>query len=315
VTGHNKRHILLIVCYHYFRETSYRGGIYPINKTILERQIAAIGRDYRFVGESDILRWFREGAPDGKYCLITFDDGLKEQITAYRLLKAKAIPSMCYVPSGHYQNKQVLEVHKLHYIRTQINDEAFASELNALSAWREASFDEKVLTAQYPFDSVEGRRIKYFFNFMLSAAEKGELVQYLFDQLVNNQELFFNSLYLSTEEIKELAEGQALGAHGKSHMPLSRFSGDELRHEISDNANYLEAVAQQPIRSFAYPYGGKTAVNEDTWRGFEDSSIEFALTTWHGTNDASEYSGSNRFYLKRVDTNYAPGGKCDVGEV
>lgn len=63
--------------------------------------------------------------------------------------------------------------------------------------------------------------------------------------------------FLTPTELKELAQvpGASIGAHGRSHRPLTECGDDELAVELTDSKRYLEDLLGQPITSLAYPHG------------------------------------------------------------
>ena len=137
---------LLIVNFHYYREEQYISGIYPTTPDRFEHQIALLSKQYEFISQQTLVSWIQnEIQPTGNYCLITFDDGLKEQMKAYQWLLSKNIPAVFFIPTGPIREKYVLSVHKLQLLRTQITDEDLLKRL-------EASFDTPFDKSTEDFD-------------------------------------------------------------------------------------------------------------------------------------------------------------------
>jgi len=62
---------------------------------------------------------------------------------------------------------------------------------------------------------------------------------------------------LSVEEAVRLrARGIELGAHTRSHVDLRAVDGDTLTTEVEGSRRELEEALGEPMRVFAYPYGG-----------------------------------------------------------
>lgn len=62
---------------------------------------------------------------------------------------------------------------------------------------------------------------------------------------------------MSWQEIGDLvAAGHAIGAHGMTHRALSSLSGDELRREILESGERIEAAISRPVEWYAYAFGG-----------------------------------------------------------
>jgi peptidoglycan/xylan/chitin deacetylase (PgdA/CDA1 family) len=67
--------------------------------------------------------------------------------------------------------------------------------------------------------------------------------------------------HLSHAQVKELAHSPLIeiGAHTVSHAALSSLPRSAQRREIEDSKVQLEKIVQQPVVSFAYPFGNYAA--------------------------------------------------------
>lgn len=299
---------LLIVNFHYFREETYASGIYPVNRAALNRQVDELAKYYKFISQEELAEAIStKNYPDKDFCLITIDDGLKEQMAAFEFLKEKGIPSILYVPTDAIQNRKVLNVHKLHYVRTQMTDEDLFGLLDEKYNIAGVDFDMAALVNQYRYDDDTARKVKYFLNFVLTEEQKEEATNFFFSRLVSNETEFANQLYMNETDLKTLANAGVLGSHGCAHIPLATKPFDVAKTDIQQSINYLENVTGKPVLSFSYPYGGKDAVNTSLAPAFGGTNIKFALTMWRGINTIENLN--NPLFLHRVDTNDAPGGK------
>lgn len=63
--------------------------------------------------------------------------------------------------------------------------------------------------------------------------------------------------FLGSEELKELANlpGVTIGAHGKSHRPLTTCNDAELETELSSSKHYIEDLLGRSVTAVAYPFG------------------------------------------------------------
>src|SRR5262249_12448658 len=90
---------------------------------------------------------------------------------------------------------------------------------------------------------------------------------------------------LSWNQVRNLvARGFEVGSHGMTHANLAEMSLDEARQEIRESRDILERMLNVPIRSFAYPFGGRKDISPTALQ--EIRSAGYALT-------ASAYGGSN----------------------
>jgi len=304
---------LLIVNFHYIREQIPSNGIYPITPTAFEKQLDVLGKEFSFCSQQEILNGFRNGFPNKRICLITFDDALAEQQLAIEILRAKGIPAIFYVPIEPYQTHTTLSVHKLHYLRSVIDDEEFLKLLLRYSGGAAIPIDIHKARVQYKYDSELAASLKYYLNFLLNRNEAENLIDTIFANIVGDERSFTENLYLPKDRLIELAKLGMLGSHGTNHHPLSSLSSGEMRCDIEESLSFLQSLTGVPVQSFSYPYGSKAAVNENVVDVVKKTSLQFAVTMFRGINTQPDLS--ERFLLKRVDTNDAPGGKNPLSDL
>ncbi len=62
--------------------------------------------------------------------------------------------------------------------------------------------------------------------------------------------------HLGWDEVSDLVRrGFTFGSHSVTHRDLTRLSGEELVHELSDSRNEIERRISCEVRSFSYPFG------------------------------------------------------------
>lgn len=299
---------LLIVNYHYFRTGKPVSGIYPVTPDEFKSQLEALSRQFRFCAQEDIVRWLSVNEfPDQSYCLITFDDGLAEQMAAAEILRSKGIPGIFFIPVKPYLDGTVLAVHKLHYIRSILADEDLFNILLRTSDIENYAFDETALNLQYRYDNPLAQKIKFYLNFALSLDESEKLIDKVFNQIESDEEAFARKLYMEPGHLKDLASLNMLGSHGTRHRPLATLPSEEIRKDIDQSLSFLQQVTGTEVRSFAYPYGSQAAVNDEAAIALETTSVRFALTMFRGINTSTDFM--RPYLLRRVDTHDAPGGK------
>ena len=293
---------LLIVNYHYIREDKYKGGIYPVSLDDLSVQIEKISKQYTFIDQKGIVNEInshKKTNKNKKYCLLTFDDGLKEQMQAFDFLIKKGIPSMYYVPSNPIQNKTVLDIHKLHYVRSVMSDKEIYEYLEKHYGISLHEFNDAHLKNQYRYDNELARKVKYFLNFVLSDQDTSKVVSSLFKKLITNEEEFSKKLYMDADDIKKLALEDSLGTHGASHKPLDLMNLNNSKGDIDASIEFLESITDYKIKSISYPYGGESAIPKDAAKVCDE--LKYGITMQRGVNNTTKEF--NRYLLKRIDTN------------
>lgn len=269
-------------------------------------QLSVIGENYQFISQDDLVKHLGNGVfPEGNFCLITFDDGLKEQVNAFKWLQSMKIPAVFYIPVMPLVESRVLDVHKLHFIRANRSDMFLLDFLKNNIDYSFSELDFALAKDQYKYDDEQAREVKFQLNFKLSLDVKKSVTERLFSEICSDEESFVKSYYMNEDELKTISEAGMLGSHGYSHVPLT--SAADPKMEITHSLDYLENLTQKPVLSFSYPYGSKSAVNENVSRLFGQTNVKFGLTMQRGLNILNE--DFDPYLLKRLDTNDAPGGK------
>lgn len=302
---------LLIVNFHYIRDEVYEGGIYPRTFRELADQVDVLSRHYQFIAPAELAAMVAGDRKDGNFCLLTFDDGLKEQMAALDLLERKGVPAAFYVTTAPIRDHTVADVHKLHHIRSTVSDAHLYDFIGTRMDLSAVTYPDNI-DSLYRYDPPESKRLKYLLNFILTAEEKDRIVGMLFDE-VADEAAYSKSLYMNADDLRRLGSLDYLGVHGDAHLPLATLSEEGIRQDTEACMNFLqEQSGRKSLHSISYPFGGPKAVSQTVADISESYGFSFGLTMFRGINEISDLE--KPFLLKRVDTNDAPGGKSGSTE-
>ena len=297
---------LLIVNYHYIRDDKPERGIYPVSLKEFSSQINEINKKYEFVSQKQVLDMIVNKALSNhdNYCLLTFDDGLKEQMGAYRILQERNIPAIFYVSTGPIVNKKVCRTHKLHYIRTIISDVDLKAHLvgrfpRYADCYADGSMLHKAIS-KYIYDENLSAQNKYLINFVLDMKERANFIDCLFDEYVITEERYVDDFYMNEDDITTIASSGMLGSHCMSHEPLGQMPMDKIKSELAGSKKVLSEITEQKIFSVSYPFGDSLSVTKQVVSMAEEIYL-FGLTTHKGKNDYDDIVKSP-LTLKRVST-------------
>lgn len=300
---------LLIVNFHYVRDDKPQLGIYPISTEDFRRQVELLGKLYRFVSQEQLIDlMYADSYPKCNYCLITFDDGFKEQWIALDILRQLSIPAVCFATTQPFMDKKAHDVHKMHYVYSQLEDNELYALLNKRFHIEKYEFDNALIAEEYRYDSLMKKKIKFFINFVLNEWDRHATVDYLFSQVEPDELAFVHRLYMNQHDLKQLAEAGMLGTHTKTHRPLATLDWDSIEEEIAGSRKILEELTGASIHSISYPFGGPAAVSPEVANLARQSGMLYGLTMNRGINNDTTIRDG--MLLRRVDTNDAPGGKC-----
>jgi peptidoglycan/xylan/chitin deacetylase (PgdA/CDA1 family) len=308
--------MLLVVNFHYIRpEGEYPfPGIFPTPPEALGEQLDELGRDFEFISGGDLLEALQDGRrlPD-RACLITFDDGLREQYkTAAPLLEARGVSAVFFVCTQPVSESLGLAVHKMHRLRATRSPEAFfqqavaASERLGIELDLDRVDDEKA-NEQYLYDDLPTRRMKYLFNHILAFDDFRRLISAMFEGEMDER-TFCEEMYMDAAQIHDLATRHTVGSHSHFHGPLASLPGEELLESLRRSRLTLEGITGQGVRLVSYPYGGPSAVSREVAQAAQSAGFLAGFTMERSLNT----SLSEPHLLARVSTNDAPGGKAPL---
>ena len=275
---------LIIIAYHRIlpkeklKDMIIQPGMY-VEKETFKKHIQFLKKNYRILSFPEYLQSTKNRLlrSDERYCIITFDDGWRDNHKyAFPILKKYSVPAMIFLPVSFIgTNKWFLE-DRIAYILGKCKDQKKVFNASLSKEFRflvkkffDSSFIEK---KREVFDKI----IKY----IKRLRQKDRLLivdkmQELCDVILPEKQLF-----LSWDEVKEMSEnGIIFGSHGMNHKILTEIPSDEIEHEVKEshlallnkNINYF------PI--FCYPGG---YYNKEIIKIVSKSGYKMAVTTRFG---------------------------------
>lgn len=295
---------LLAINHHYYREVSPPGGIYPINRMKLNAEVNLLRRHRRPLDQYGLLTALADPEEihrcNGKF-ILTFDDGLKEQMAALHDLNRWGIAAIFFVPTAPIVEKRVLDVHKLHLIRTVLRDAELLNNLEKLYPFALKNLDDASAVAQYRYDDESARRVKFLLNFVLLPDERQDWIDKVFAKAVGAEADVVKVLYMNHEEIRFLGKKNMLGTHAHNHLPLAQLNYEEIIQDVALSMDILTNISNEAIRGISFPYGGPGAVNDSVVKACSALDLSYGFTMKRGYNEVSDFC--EPFQLKRIDCN------------
>lgn len=302
--------MLICVNYHYIR-TSFDAkypSIFGIKPEAFERQLHSLSKIGKFISAEDLAVTINTDAQlDGINFLITFDDGLKEQINlAVPILERMGIPAIFFANSASFTEKRVESVHKIHLLRSILSPKEILgmteNHLPEMSA-EEISEIRKKGIEHYKYDNEDTAELKYLLNFILEKSQLFKFIDSAFD-MAFDEEAVNKELYMSVEDITKLAALGQLGSHGHTHIPIGLHDQHTKHKEIIGSGELFRTLTGKKPIGFSFPYGSLSSAE-----GCKDLLIQghykFALTMERAINPDL----SQPFGLARFDNNDMPLGK------
>jgi peptidoglycan/xylan/chitin deacetylase (PgdA/CDA1 family) len=303
--------MLTVSNYHYIRDnfdTPFL-SIFGVTPKLFEKQLLLLKKMGTFIHPNDLI-----SNPDKiikskqNYILITFDDGLKEQFeVAKPILDQLKIPALFFVNSINHIEKKVSLVHKVHLLRSQMSPAKLLSIIAVVDpkfSVALSTLEKEKAILHYNYDNEESAYLKYILNFKLTIVEQSKLIDGVFDHFFNEKKVI-ETLYMTENQLKILAQEGMLGSHTHSHMALGLLEPELIEDELSKTKHYLEHLTDTKIVSVSYPYGSLEACATPVSELAESLGYAIGFTMERGINTGDE----NKLVLKRFDCNDLPGGK------
>ncbi|SFJ09594.1 polysaccharide deacetylase family protein [Olleya namhaensis] len=300
--------MLTVSNYHYIREdfkTKYP-SIFGVTPLAFKKQLLLLQNRGEFIGSKDLLNNSEQLLSSKEnYILITFDDGLKEQVDfGFSILNELNIPALFFANSINYQEKRISTVHKIHLLRSKIESEIILKRIENKYKSKLQIIDVAKIKAIYIYDDEKSAVLKYILNFVLDYKEQEEVINELFSNHFNENEVL-NDLYMSTNNLQELANLGYLGSHTHSHYPLGLLPLKDITKELESSKNYFESLTKTKIDTVAYPYGTDEACTAEVSKLATLAGYKFGFTTKRGVN----LNPQDKLLLNRFDCNDVIGGK------
>lgn len=297
---------ILILMYHRVLNSQDVAGIQPgmyVTTDTFEKHVKFLMSHFRIIPIRELL-WRLNHAyfeRDAKYCVITFDDGWRDNfINAYPILKKYDVPATIFLPTSYIGTTNWFWPEKLSFLLSNIElvelSEQTRRELHSLMeeydisiGWSQGSHALLPKPRSLPpaiLDAIiENLKTK-------SESQIESLIRRL--QEIIGIDFPQERLMLSWEEIGEMSKhGISFGSHTCNHLILTRLSREEISCETRESRDTLAKLRINFIPILAYPNGN---YNETVVEEAKKTGYEAAVTTEFGFNDEN----TNPYELSRI---------------
>jgi peptidoglycan/xylan/chitin deacetylase (PgdA/CDA1 family) len=181
---------------------------------------------YRFIRQNDLLGPLD---PDGKYAIITFDDGYYNNLLALPILEEYGVPAIFFISTDHVREQKCF--------------------------WWDVLYRERAAQAASPAEIYrEGIALK-----TLRTKQMEEILCHRFGPDAFEPRGDVDRPFSETE-LRQFAQSPLvhLGNHTADHAILTNYPDDEVLAQISTAQRWLQEQTDKPILSIAYPNGAFT---------------------------------------------------------
>lgn len=301
-------HGCTIVFYHYVRDVERTpfSGIKALSVADFAAQLDWLQARFDVVDGPTFERTVLTGTGFARpSTLLTFDDGFIDHYEhVFPLLHDRGLGGIFFLAGVTLGRRPaLLNVHKTHFLLSQLGADQFATELVA------ALEREGVVVPQgrggeregvYRYDEAPDVWIKRILNYETRHAVADRVLSTLFEHHVGEIDPFARALYLSAGQVREMTQGgMTFGFHTETHPVLSRLDRERQRAELRDGPSIIRDLTGQHGVSFCYPYGLSHTYNADTLSVLEECGYTMAFNT---VRREAVVGQEQRYELPRFDT-------------
>lgn len=286
---------ILILMYHRVNAQSDCLGL-TVSPDLFMNQLQFIQAHFEVITLHEALECMSSGAITGNQCVITFDDGYRDNFdVAFPLLQRFCLPATIFVTCDAIDQGQ---------FGWGAFDRAVlstpAKELD-LQQWGMGTFSLANRNTRETAVKTLHRQLKLRPN-----DEKLEVVSHVVSTY--GTESSGERIMLDWAEVREMAVSGlvSIGAHTITHPILSRLPAEQAYQEIVEGKRRIEQNFGSKVDFFAYPNGGQADFGPREIALVKEAGYLGACTTISGRNRAGDFP----YTLRRMDitTSMSTGG-------
>jgi peptidoglycan/xylan/chitin deacetylase (PgdA/CDA1 family) len=303
------------IMYHYVRP--YDSGMphfRGLRDDDFARQLDYFAAEFGFVSPADFSALLAGELSEHPGVVLTFDDGVIDHYQyVFPELQRRGLWGIFYVPTGHYQSQQLLDVHRIHCLLGKLGGSRLLELVRAQIRPEDIAFGkveefQKLTYARQDNDAAT-TEFKRIFNYLLSAEARDRLLTGLMSEFFAEAALQ-GEFYVQPAQLSEMqSAGMVIGGHSVNHPVLSKLPREQQATEIGGCFAWLDAhVGPAQPRTFCYPYGGFHSFNQTTVELLQEAGCPYALNVEQRDATAEDFA-RQRYALPRYDCNQFPHGQ------
>jgi len=266
----------LILLYHRVAELPLDPLLLSVTPSHFEEHLQVLARITKPLSLRTLVRSLQANEVTPHGVVVTFDDGAADNLhNAKPLLERYNIPATVFVATEYSKGEREFwwdELERLLLASPEL-PESLHLELNGTSVNWSANDSREQLYQQLG-DSLR----------LLPSAKRFDILRKLQQWSGRGATPRSTHRALSHDEIRQLAGGGLveIGAHTVTHPVLSAIPRAQQQQEISESKTQLEQILNQPVVSFAYPYGTRDDYTRDSVELVKQTNFSCACSNFKG---------------------------------
>ena len=282
---------ILALAYHRIGDGStstFDRGLWSATAEDLDAQVAMLKKDCDVIGPHQLAEAAAAGR--GRFGLITFDDGYRDNYTAaFPVLKSHKVPGVFFVSTGFIDRPHIPWWDEVAWMVRSSSTRGVAGGewLDEDVQWDEPDREGAIRTLLRRYKTLSGADTARYVEFLADATGSG---RYRAGR--------GSDVWMGWEMLREMvSNGMFVGGHTVNHPVLARLGAREQDDEIAGCAERIRVELGVPMRWFSYPVGGRDSFNNDTRESLARHGVELAFS-YYGT--LGRLDRLDRFDVPRV---------------
>ena len=288
---HNRAIVLL---YHRVSRLECDPQLLCVSPKYFSEQMEYIAQNHRPISLDQLRDSMLTGMVPDKGVVVTFDDGYADNLwNAKPVLERFSIPATIFVSNGFVD--QNIETYSDVLDRTLLGTKNLPKSLELIIQdktylWQfsDVKFEGDawdVTMGNYPTDYHKCYHELHSILRPMDDSIRQQIGQELISWAMLSNSARQERRILTTDELRTISEDGLIkiGSHGVSHLLMSSQSKDAQAKEAVNSKRELESIIGSPIKTFAYPYGGRTDFTKETVEIVKQSGYELACANYPGT--------------------------------
>lgn len=250
--------------------------------------------------------------------VLTFDDGFRDHYDfVLPELESRGLWGIFYVPTGIYETKRLLDVHRVHCLLGRLGGARALARLQTLLTPEMLSAEYEKLFASLSYQLLDHdestRRFKHVLNYLILDRYRAGVLDAMMADTFDETALV-ETFYMDPTMIADMQRrGMVVGSHSVTHPVFSKLAPDTQKIEIEASFRFLDDVTGGlSLRTFCYPYGLPHTYTADTQRLLCESGCRFSVSVDFRDVEAADVKVRVQA-LPRHDCNAFPHGRPTFG--
>ena len=266
----------LILLYHRVADLPLDPLLLSVTPAHFEEHLQVLSRLTKPLSLRSLVRSLKANEVTPHGAVITFDDGAADNLhNAKPLLERYNIPATVFVATEYSKGEREFwwdELERLLLVPPEL-PASLNLKLNGTSVTWNAN-DSREQLYQHLGESLR----------LLPSAKRFDILGELQQWSGHGTTPRSTHRALTHDEIRQLADGGLveIGAHTVTHPVLSAIPVAQQQQEIRESKIQLEQILNQPVESFAYPYGTRDDYTRDSVEIVKQTNFRCACSNFTG---------------------------------